>query len=70
MRINRVIFKNFGSYGNKTHILEMPEIPSFFLVQGKNGYGKCLLPSSELKIFAKDDDFEKFQEFLRTYRSK
>lgn len=42
MKIEKVIFRNFGSYGNKTFILEMPE-PSFFLVQGKNGHGKSTL---------------------------
>lgn len=43
MQIQKVTFRNFGSYGNKTHVLDLPEIPSFFLIQGKNGNGKSTL---------------------------
>ena len=43
MQIQKVTFRNFGSYGNKTHVLELPDIPSFFLIQGKNGNGKSTL---------------------------
>jgi DNA repair exonuclease SbcCD ATPase subunit len=43
MKILRISFKNFGSYGNKLHQLEIPEEPSFHLVQGKNGFGKSTL---------------------------
>jgi DNA repair exonuclease SbcCD ATPase subunit len=43
MKIEKVTFRNFGSYGNKTLALEMPLEPSFFLIQGKNGNGKSTL---------------------------
>jgi DNA repair exonuclease SbcCD ATPase subunit len=43
MRILKVSFRNFGSYGNKLHTLEIPEEPSFHLIQGKNGHGKSTL---------------------------
>jgi exonuclease SbcC len=43
MKIEKVTFRNFGSYGNKTLSLEMPLEPSFFLIQGKNGNGKSTL---------------------------
>jgi DNA repair exonuclease SbcCD ATPase subunit len=43
MQIEKVTFRNFGSYGNKTMILEIPQDPSFFLIQGKNGHGKSTL---------------------------
>ena len=43
MKIVKVAFKNFGSYGNKLHQLEIPDDPSFWLVQGKNGFGKSTL---------------------------
>jgi DNA repair exonuclease SbcCD ATPase subunit len=43
MQIERVTFRNFGSYGNRTMTLEIPETPSFFLIQGKNGHGKSTL---------------------------
>lgn len=43
MRILKASFRNFGSYGNKLHTLEIPEEPSFHLIQGKNGHGKSTL---------------------------
>ena len=43
MRIDRVTFRNFGSYGNKTITLDIPQEPGFFLIQGKNGNGKSTL---------------------------
>lgn len=43
MKIERVTFRNFGSYGNKTLTLDMPLEPGFFLIQGKNGNGKSTL---------------------------
>jgi len=43
MKIERVTFRNFGSYGNKTMTLEIPDDPGFWLIQGKNGHGKSTL---------------------------
>ena len=43
MQIEKVSFRNFGSYGNKLLTLEIPADPSFFLIQGKNGFGKSTL---------------------------
>ena len=43
MQIEKVTFRNFGSYGNKTLTLDIPLDPSFFLIQGKNGHGKSTL---------------------------
>jgi DNA repair exonuclease SbcCD ATPase subunit len=43
MQIQKVTFRNFGSYGNKTLSLDIPSDPSFFLIQGKNGHGKSTL---------------------------
>lgn len=43
MKIQRVTFRNFGSYGNKTMTVEIPEKPSLTLVHGKNGFGKSTL---------------------------
>jgi DNA repair exonuclease SbcCD ATPase subunit len=43
MRILKVSFKNFGSYGNKLHQVEIPSDPNFWLIQGKNGHGKSTL---------------------------
>ena len=70
MRIDRVSFRNFGSYGNKTITLDIPLEPGFFLIQGKNGNGKCFLPSTKIQVLTNIEEFEKFQEFLRLYRSK
>jgi hypothetical protein len=70
MRIDKVSFRNFGSYGNKTITLDIPQEPGFFLVQGKNGNGKCLLPSTNIKITCESKDFDQFIRFLEIYRSK
>jgi recombinational DNA repair ATPase RecF len=70
MQIERITFRNFGSYGNKTMSLEIPADPSFFLIQGKNGHGKCLLATTKIQITATAEEIENFQEFLRLYRSK
>jgi exonuclease SbcC len=43
MKIEKISFKNFGSYGNKELELQLPADPGFFLVQGKNGNGKSTL---------------------------
>jgi DNA repair exonuclease SbcCD ATPase subunit len=43
MKIDSCEFKNFGSYGNRTITLELPQDPGFFLVQGRNGHGKSTL---------------------------
>ena len=43
MKIKKVVFRNFGSYGNKTLNLELPVDPAFFLIYGKNGHGKSTL---------------------------
>jgi len=43
MEINRITFRNFGSYGNRTMDLDLPEIPGFVLVSGRNGVGKSSL---------------------------
>lgn len=43
MRVERIQYKNFGSYGNKMMVLEFPDQPSFFQVHGKNGGGKSTI---------------------------
>jgi hypothetical protein len=69
MQVNSISFRNFGSYGNKTHTLELPKIPGFWLIQGKNGNGKCLSPTTKIQITAATtEEIEKFQEFLRLKR--
>lgn len=70
MKIDKITFRNFGSYGNRTLVLPIPEDPSFFLVQGKNGHGKCFLPDTRLKILLEKEDFEKFEVFLELYRQR
>jgi hypothetical protein len=70
MKIEKITFRNFGSYGNKTLDLQMPEDPGFFLIQGKNGNGKCLSPKTKIQVLTDSSEIEKFQEFLRLYRSK
>jgi hypothetical protein len=70
MQILSVTFRNFGSYGNKTLTLDLPKEPGFFLIQGKNGNGKCLSPNTKIEVLTDSHEIEKFHEFLRLYRSK
>lgn len=66
MKIKKITFRNVGSYGNKTHVIEIPDDPSFFLVQGKNGYGKCLDPNTEIDVSIEDEkERKKFEKFLK-----
>jgi len=43
MKIEKIEWKNFNSYGNKTQVLEMPLDTGFFLVSGQNGAGKTTM---------------------------
>lgn len=43
MRIKKIEWKNFSSYGNKKQILEFPESPSLFQIVGENGAGKTTI---------------------------
>ena len=43
MKIKRVVFKNFASYGNTPQTLEFEETSSLFLVLGGNGFGKSTM---------------------------
>ena len=40
MRILKIEWKNFSSYGNKKQVLEFPEEASLFQIVGENGAGK------------------------------
>jgi len=64
MKIKKIEFKNFASYGNKLQTIEFDETGKFYLIVGENGMGKCLDPSSEIEILIEDDEFfKKFKLF-------
>lgn len=44
MKLTRLTFRNFASYGDRDQVIEFPEEASFFLVQGANGAGKSTIP--------------------------
>lgn len=46
MKLNKLIFRNLASYGEQDQVIEFPEEPSFFLVQGDNGAGKSTISDS------------------------
>jgi DNA repair exonuclease SbcCD ATPase subunit len=50
MKIKKVEWKNFASYGNRKQILEFPDEPSLFQVIGENGSGKSSI--SQVITFA------------------
>lgn len=44
MRVNRLEFKNFASYGNRTQVIEFnKDVSDLYLVMGANGSGKSTL---------------------------
>lgn len=51
MKLLSLEYKNIGSYGNRNHRIEFNQNNSdLILIQGKNGNGKCLDPSTEIEI--------------------
>ena len=66
MRINRLEFKNFASYGNRVQVIEFDkEVSDLYLVMGSNGAGKCLAKETKLVIDIEDEEIKKqFLEFL------
>lgn len=44
MKLNKLVFRNFASYGDRDQVIELPEDPAFFLVEGHNGAGKTTIP--------------------------
>lgn len=40
MKLKKITFRNFASYGDRDQTIEFPEEGGFFLVQGHNGTGK------------------------------
>lgn len=43
MKINKVEFRNFASYGNRTQVIEFDDISNLYLILGSNGAGKSTL---------------------------
>jgi ABC-type Na+ transport system ATPase subunit NatA len=66
MKIKKLEFKNFASYGNRTQIIEFDnEKCDLFLVLGQNGAGKCLAKETEIFVEIKDEELKKeFIEFI------
>lgn len=50
MRIRKIEWKNFSSYGNKKQVLDFPENPCLFQIIGENGAGKCFSPDTKIRI--------------------
>lgn len=46
MKLNKLTFRNLASYGEQDQVIEFPQEPSFFLVQGDNGAGKSTISDS------------------------
>jgi ABC-type uncharacterized transport system ATPase component len=66
MKINKLLFKNFASYGNRIQEIEFnKEQSDLYLVLGGNGAGKCLDKETKLVIDIEDEEIKKqFLEFL------
>jgi predicted ATP-binding protein involved in virulence len=69
MRFNKLEFKNFASYGNRTQVIEFDkENSDLYLVLGDNGSGKCL--AKETEIYVEIEDVELKTEFIKFIRNK
>lgn len=68
MNINKLKFRNIGSYGNKEQEVKFLENGSLNLIVGKNGAGKCVHPDTKINI-----EFEEMslkEDFLSFIKSK
>jgi ABC-type Na+ transport system ATPase subunit NatA len=67
MRINKLEFKNFASYGNKVQVIEFDkENSDLYLVLGGNGAGKCLAKETEIYVEIEDEELRNdFIEFIK-----
>ena len=50
MRIKKIEWRNFTSYGNRTQEIEFEDEAYLYQVVGENGSGKCFFPTTNLKI--------------------
>lgn len=64
MKINKLRWKNFMSWGNAWNEIDFDTQPGLSLLCGKNGHGKCLSGETEIEIDIEDvkiyNDFIKF----------
>jgi hypothetical protein len=65
MKITKVEWRNFFSYGNRKQTLEFPDSHSLIQVVGGNGNGKCLHPDTVLKIRVSDETKNKIENFMK-----
>ena len=63
MKLTKIEWKNFASYGNKPQKLEFSDDPNLYLVVGENGAGKCFSRDTKLKIRVGDSVREKLNIF-------
>ena len=60
MKLLSLEFKNIGSYGNRMHRIDFADTTSeLIMINGKNGNGKCLDPSTEIEIDFLDEKSKK-----------
>lgn len=50
MRIKKIEWRNFSSYGNRTQEIEFGSEASLYQILGSNGAGKCLFPDTKIKV--------------------
>jgi predicted ATP-binding protein involved in virulence len=68
MKILKIVFQNFKSYGNKKVSIDFENDfnSDLILLSGKNGSGKCLDPNTTIDIiFDSQELMSNFEEFLK-----
>lgn len=65
MKINKISFRNFRSYGNALQNISFSDEGEFILISGVNGAGKCLSPDTMIEILVDNEEIKvKLLKFL------
>lgn len=62
MRIKKIEWRNFSSYGNRKQEIEFGEEASLYQVVGENGAGKCFYPTTSLRIKVSNETLLKIKD--------
>lgn len=65
MLIEELRIRNFRSFGNNEQVVKFnTEGGELILLSGKNGFGKCVDPNTEIEVEFTGDTYNKFLEFI------
>jgi predicted ATP-binding protein involved in virulence len=59
MRIKKIEWRNFSSYGNRNQEIEFENEANLYQILGENGSGKCFFPDTKIRIKVSDGTLSK-----------